>query len=93
MFSISDRPISFEDALVVLSHFRHDGYDDWYIRDQWAEPRQVTADDSLEQFVAIAIAEKYLRDQAMMFRVLSSERTHSESDASTSAVWHIKIVT
>ena len=55
MFLISDRPLDFENAVVI--------------------------------------AEKYLRDHEIKFRVLSSERTHSESDAIASAVWHIRIIT
>jgi hypothetical protein len=95
MLLICDEKLDFEDAIMVLSHFRHGGYGDWYIRDQWAEPRDMGADPyvGLEEFEAMAIAEKYLRDQAIRFRVLSSERTQSESEANTSAVWHIKIVT
>jgi hypothetical protein len=92
MFLVSDRPIDFEDAIIVMSHFQHGGYDEWYIRDQWAEPRHVAAEGSYDEFEAIAIAEKYLRNHAIRFRVLSSERTHSESEANASAVWHIKIV-
>jgi hypothetical protein len=94
MFLLRDRPLDFEDAIVILSQFCHGGYDKWHIRDVWAEPLSVGADPyaGLEQFEAIAIAEKYLRDHGIRFRVLSSERTHSESDATASAIWHIKIV-
>jgi hypothetical protein len=92
MFLISDRPLDFEDAVCVLGLFRHSGYSEWHIRGEWAEPNHVAADESYEEFEDIAIAEKYLRDHPIRFRLLSSERTHSESDAKVSAVWHIVIV-
>ena len=47
----------------------------------------------LDEFTAIAVAPKYIRDHEIRFRVLSSERTQSESDANAPAVWHIRVVT
>lgn len=38
-------------------------------------------------------AEKYLRDHPIMFRIFSSDRTHSDSETNVSAVWHIKVET
>lgn len=91
MFSIGYEAIDLEDAVLVLGLFKYEQYDNWYVRDGRAEPKAVVADISLDAFSAIAIAEKYLRDHAITFRVLSSESTHSDSTATVSAVWHIKV--
>ena len=89
----SANTLTFQEAVWVLGVFRHGGCGEWYIRDQWAEPRSVAADYSYSEFEAIALAEIYICDQGMKFRVLSWESTHSHSDASVSDVSHIKLVT
>ena len=92
MFSISDRPIDIEDAVVVLNHFRHDQRDDWYMRDGQVEQGN-NSYVHLTEFEAVAIAGKYLRDHVIKFRFVSSERTHSDSNANVCAIWQVKIVT
>lgn len=57
----SSSSLTFANAVIILNSVAHDGYDNWYIRDRWAD----TPDDDyvhLSEFEAIAIADKYLRD-------------------------------
>jgi hypothetical protein len=86
-------PIDVADAVAILNHFRHDACDNWYIRGECVD--QGPGGDCyvhLSEFEAISIAEKYLRDHPINFRILSWERTHSESDTNVTAVLHINLV-
>ena len=93
MFRICCKDLDLEDAIIVLNHFKHEGYNDWYIRGERAESRRGDYYLLLSEFVAVAVAEKYLRDYPINCRLLSSDSTQSDSDANVSAIWQMKIVT
>ena len=50
------------EAVAVLNHRHHRGWDDWRVWDGGAIPGHGETFDFLSEFEAIAIAEKYLGD-------------------------------
>lgn len=64
------------EAIKVLNQFRHRDRDTWYLRGDWVEVAEVANDDYLEQFEAIAVAEKYRRDAQSP----STQRSDSQPD-------------
>ena len=86
--------ISIEDAVKILNFVRHSDYDGWHIWNDFVIP-DFHSDPSIRfsKFEALAIAEKYLSCQGIIFRELNSESTHSESDTTAVAVPQINPVT
>jgi hypothetical protein len=75
-----------DQAIAFLNFFNHRGCDKWNSCGDRAVPHICDPLEELEEFEAIAIAEKYFKIHRNSFLVVSSRSTHSDSAATVSDI-------
>jgi hypothetical protein len=86
-------PLDLDGAVAVLNAVKHDYCVTW---GKWNGKAVQNGGDPyavLSEFEAVAVAERYLRDQIVSSLISSSERTRSGSEATASAILQIKVFT